>query len=434
MSRPHLIGSAALALVVGATSACGTSGPGEESGGGSEGGLEVWALEDATVNPIVQQGIEQFNESSDVSAELTTYVNDAYKQKLQVAMGSPNAPDVFFNWGGGNLAQYVNSDQVVNLSPYMEDDPELRESFLPSVLDVAEIDGEYYGVPMLGVQPIVLFYNKQVFEDAGIEPPETYADLLDAIDTFKEQDIIPVSLAGAQGWTELMWLEYLTDRLGGKGVFDAIAAGEEGSWQDPALLEALSMCRDLAERGAFGSNFSSIDYDNGSASSLLASGKAAMMLMGTWELGTQTDRNPEFVESGNFAYTDFPTMEDGEGEPNAIVGNPSNYFSINSDTENEEAAVDFLTNTVTSDQYVEGLIEAGQVPAVEGIEDQFSSSDTPEFSEFTYNLVSDAPSFTQSWDQAVDPATAEAMLTNLQQVFLGDTTPEEFGEAMEQQR
>src|SRR5690606_34519937 len=131
--------------------------------------------------------------------------------------------------GGGNLAEYVKADQVVDLTEALEANPEFKEAFLPSVLDVAKIDGSYYGVPMQGVLPVVLFYNKKVFEDAGVEPPATYDDLLDLVDTFKKEGVTPIVLPGAQAWTELMWLEYLVDRVGGADVFQAIAAGEERS-------------------------------------------------------------------------------------------------------------------------------------------------------------------------------------------------------------
>ncbi|GAA1462662.1 extracellular solute-binding protein [Nocardiopsis exhalans] len=431
MSRTHrirVIGSSSLALSLLLATGCGTSGP----GGGDT--LQVWALEDALVNEIVERGIEAHNEAQDVPAELVTFVNDAYKQRLQVALGSPNAPDVFFNWGGGNLAQYTQQDQVLDLTQTLEDNPEFRDSFLPSVLDVAEIDGSYYGVPLLGVQPVVMYYNKPVLAEAGLEPPETFEDLYEAIDVLQEEGVTPIVLPGAQGWTQLMWFSYMVDRVGGPDVFQAIVDGEEGAWEAPAVLEALELCQDLVDRGAFGNNFTSVDYDNGSASALLANGDSAMFLMGSWEISRQLEDSPQFVENDELGFTSFPVLEGGAGEPNAIVGNPSNYFSVNSDSQHTEAAIDFLVETLASDEYVSDLIDVGQVPPIEGIEDQLQESDHAEFATFTHGLVSDAPTFTQSWDQALDPAAAEAMLTNLQLIFLGDLTPEEFAQAMEQTR
>ncbi|WP_431867616.1 extracellular solute-binding protein [Nocardiopsis eucommiae] len=429
MSRTHrtrVIGSTSLALSLLLATGCGTSGP-----GGAD-TVQVWALEDAAVNEIVERGIEAHNASHDVPAELVTFVNDAYKQRLQVALGSPNAPDVFFNWGGGNLAQYADQGRVLDLTPALDDNPGFRDAFLPSVLDVAAINGSYYGVPLLGVQPVVMYYNKPVLAAAGLQPPRTLAELHEAIDVLQADGVTPIVLPGAQGWTQLMWFSYLVDRTGGPDVFQAIVDEEEGAWRHPAVLEAMEACQDLVDRGAFGTNFTSIDYDNGSASTLLATGESAMFLMGSWDLAQQMDANPEFVENGDLGFTSFPAVEGGAGDPDAIVGNPSNYFSVNSDSEHADAATDFLVETMASEEYVAELIREGQVPAVEGIEDQLQESDHAEFATFTHALVSEAPTFTQSWDQALPPAAAEAMLTNLQLLFIGDVTPEEFAEDMEQ--
>src|SRR3990170_2952160 len=104
---------------------CGTAGP-----GGSRDKIQVWALQDPQNEPVINAGLGVFNQGSPVPAELVTYVNDAYKQKLHVSMGSPNAPDVFFNWGGGNLAQFVKANQVVDLSHALAARPDVRDAFL----------------------------------------------------------------------------------------------------------------------------------------------------------------------------------------------------------------------------------------------------------------------------------------------------------------
>ncbi|WP_159945045.1 MULTISPECIES: ABC transporter substrate-binding protein [unclassified Nocardiopsis] len=424
--RARALGAASLALTVSLTAGCAAS-----EADGADGTLRVWVLEDGAVNAVVEEAIASYNTSSDLPAELVTYVNDSYKETLQVTLGSPNAPDVFFNWGGGNLAQYAREGRVVDLTQTLEAHPEFRDAFLPSVLDVARIDGAYHGVPMLGVQPVVLFHNRAVLAEAGVEPPGTYEELLAAVDALKDRGVIPVALPGAQGWTELMWLSYLVERIGGPGVFQAVLDGEEGAWSDPAMIRAMEMCQELSARGAFGTDFGSLDYDSGSASALLASGEAAMFLMGSWDISRQQSSDPGFLESGDLGYTAFPLVEGGEGDPAAVVGNPSNYFSVNADSPRADAAIDFLVETVASDDYVDGLIGAGQVPAVQGIEDRLRESEHADFATFTHELVSEAPSFTQSWDQALSPDAAQALLTNLQLLFLGEISPEDFALDME---
>ncbi|WP_433219000.1 ABC transporter substrate-binding protein [Dactylosporangium sp. CS-047395] len=409
--------------------ACGSAGPGTESAAGG-GDIQVWAIQDASVNPITTKSIDAYNKANSSKVKLVTYVNDAYKQKLQVAMGSPQAPDVFFNWGGGNLAQFVKAGQVEPLDDLLAKSPELKDKFLPSVMDVGKVDGKQYGLPMLGVLPVVLFYNKEVFTSAGVQPPKTYADLLAAVDTFKAKGVTPIALAGSQGWTELMWLEYMLDRIGGADKFKAIADGKEGAWSDPAVIKALTEIQALAKRGAFGSNFASVNYDNQGASKLIATGKAAMHLMGSWDFTLQQQANPSFITDGKLGVVPFPAYAGGAGDPKAIVGNPSNYYSVNSASKGKDQAADFLVKSLASEDYINGLIDAGQVPAVKGVGDSLKSKPNADFTTFTYNLVSEAPSFTQSWDQALSPSVGTELLTNLQKLFLGDITPDAFAANM----
>ncbi|BCY13049.1 ABC transporter substrate-binding protein [Actinoplanes sp. L3-i22] len=415
----------AASAVLTLASACGNSGPGTGSGAAGA-DVQVWALEDAAVNPIATRSIADFNAGTGDNVKLVTYVNDAYKQKLQVAMGSPQAPDVFFNWGGGNLKQFVDAKQVEPLDDLLAKNPGLTDKFLPSVMDVGKVGGKQYGLPMIGVLPVVLFINKDVFAKAGVQPPTTYAELLNLIDVFKSKGITPIALAGSQGWTELMWLEYLLDRIGGVDKFKAIVDGRDGAWTDPAVVKSLGEIQNLVKRGAFGSNYASVNYDNQGASKLFATGKAAMHLMGTWDYSVQKDANPKFITDGKLGYVGFPAYEGGAGDPKAVVGNPSNYYSINAGSKNKAVATDFLAKSLTSDAYINGLIEAGQVPPVKGIEATLKAKPNSEFTTFTYDLVAGAPSFTQSWDQALSPSVSAELLTNLQKLFINKITPDEF--------
>ena len=425
--RAVVAGAAAVALT--ATAACGSSGPGAGGGGG---GLQLWTLQNEGINGVQQSAVDAFNESSDTDIELTTYVNDPYKAKLQTAIGSPNAPDIFYNWGGGNLQQYVAADQVQDLTAAMEENPEFRDAFLPSVLDVGTIDGKIYGVPMQGVQPVSFFYNKEVFEQAGIaSPPTTWEELLSAVEALKGAGVQPIALAGSQGWTELMYLEYLLDRIGGPEKFQAIIDGADGAWTDPAVVQSMTMVQELVDAGAFGTNYSAVTYANQGSQALLSSGKAGMELMGAWYVTGLNDNFPEFIEGDGLGWFDFPTVEGGAGDPANIVGNPSNFWSVSARSSDTEAATQFLVDSLTSDDYVQGMLDAGQVPAIAGLDEQVKVGDFADFNSFTYQQVQNAPAFTQSWDQALDPDLSQTMLTNIQQVFNKQMTPQEFADAMQ---
>lgn len=420
-------GLAAVTLL--AAGCTGSAGPGA-GGDGAGSAVAVWAVQDPQNEPIIRAGIAQYQQRSATRLKLTTYVNDAYKQKLQVSMGSPNAPDIFFNWGGGNLVQYVNASRVVDLTGELSKNRAVADAFLPTVLNVGKINGKQYGLPCTGMQPALLFYNKEVFAKAGVQPPRTYDELLTLVDTFKARGVTPIALAGSQGWTELMYLMYGLDRVGGPQKFADIAAGKSGAWRDPAVTRALGMAQDLAKRGAFGSNFGSVNYDNTGAGKLFATGKAAMHLMGTWEYASQRSNNPDFAKT-NLGWTVFPSVSGGVGDPKNVVGPPSNFYSIASSSKYKEAAARFLMSTLTSDSYVTGLVKAGAVPAVKGADTKMAGTESVEFTTFVFTVVAAAPSFTPAWDQALSPEAGTAVNTNLQKLFLSQITPKEFVDVVE---
>lgn len=187
---------------------------------------------------------------------------------------------------------------------------------------------------------------------------------------------------------------------------------------------------DLVKRGAFGSNYGSVGQDNGAADALLSHGKAGMELMGSWEYAAQLDATPEFVTQGKLGWSDFPSVPHGTGDAKNIVGNPSNFFSITTKSKNKKAAKNFLKKTTTDPHYIDGLIKIGQVPPIKNITSKLRAAPHADYTTYIYDLVRHTPSFQQSWDQALDAATAQKMLTNLQKVFNRQQTPRQFIDAM----
>ena len=423
--------SATTLVLAGSLAACGSSGP---SGGGGDGGdaAQVWALQDTTLNPIEQASIDRFNESSEVGeVELQTFGNDPYKQRLRTAINSANAPDVFFNWGGGNLKEYVDAGKIEDLTPMLDENPELRDAFLPSVLAGAEIDGKQYGLPMRGVQPVLLFNNKEVLASAGIDgSPATWDDLLADVAALKAKGITPIALAGSQSWTELMWAEYLLDRVGGPEVFQNIRDGKNGGWAQPEVLQAMTMLKELIDAGAFGDDFASVGYDVGGASTILAQGQAGFHLMGSWEFTNQLGQSPDFVNAGNLGYGPFPAVTGGKGDPSNLVGNVSNFYSITKDSDAKEAAEEYVKTALTDETYVSDLVKAGDVMPITGVRDQLAAGDNADYTTTIYDQVANAQNFQLSWDQDLQADVATKMLTELQNFFLGEQTPEGFVSAL----
>jgi ABC-type glycerol-3-phosphate transport system substrate-binding protein len=419
-----LVGAGAGAMALGSTAACG----GDDASGSGE--FDVWVLLDENVNPVSQASLDRFNAGSDVKAQLVTEPNEGYRDAVQIAIDTPQRPDVFFNWGGGSIRSYARAGLLEDLTPYLESDPDFQNAFLTSVLDAGQIDGRYYGIPMRQMQPKLMFYNTAVFEDVGVAIPTTWQEFLDACDAMMGAGITPVALAGAVSWTELMWIEYLTDRIGGPQVFTDIAGGTGQGWRHPAITEAVNAIRDLVDRGVFGTNFPSVQYEAGGAETLLEQGQAAMHLMGSWSYTNHLGAAPEFA-TNQLSWGPFPQIEGGAGDPRGIAGNPTNYFSVTSDSPHKEAAIDYLRQEMASEEYVRGLISVGDTPAVADIEPLLAEAEHAQYLDFIYQMVVEAPSFQLSWDQAIERPQAAPMLEALADVFLGNLDAAGFVQANE---
>ncbi|MGW1505521.1 extracellular solute-binding protein [Streptomyces mirabilis] len=418
----RVIASAVTVAAAFGLAACGTSGPSTTT---SAKGLTMWALNDQT---ILKESVDAYNKDHpDEKITLQLYANDDYKQKLRVAFGANQAPDIFFSWGGGALDDYVKAGKVDALTAAQVK----TDRFTPSVMQSATFGGKVYGVPANGLAPVVLYYNKKVLKSAGVEPPKTYDELMTAVGKLKGDGVIPLSLAANSKWPTLMYLEYLLDRTGGTQAFSKIASGDATAWTDPTVTKANQYLQDLAKAGAFGNNASSVNYDQGASTALLYTAKAGMEVMGTWEYANLVKAAPDFVKK-DLGYVAFPALTGGAGNAKSIVGNPSNFLSLNASSGHKSAAITYLKNYVLDDSQVDAYLAAGSVPPVNGLESKLAATKSSDkaWLTFVYDLVQNAPSFQLSWDQALPSDQADPLLTNVDKSFLRQIKPEQFGANM----
>ncbi|MEW2463885.1 extracellular solute-binding protein [Streptomyces sp. NPDC046994] len=422
---PRLVaGGATLALAL-SLSACGSG-----TGGGSsdDGKIHVLVYGDAS-NKVEKQIVATFNKTSDVKAVLDTIPGADYQQKLQTIINTPQAPDVFFNWGGGSIQPFVKADLLLPLDDFIKNDPGLKSNFLPSVFNSAVVDGKAYGIPMRGTQPVLLFNNSSVLNDAGVRPPKTWDELLSAVKTLKGKGVTPIALGGGDQWPTLMWFEYVYDRVAGPELFEKALGGDKSAWESPESKKALSMLKELVDAGAFGTNFDSVKYTNGASPALVAKGKAAFELMGSWYYAQQQQDAKDFAAKG-LGYTTFPSVSGGKGDEADVVGNTNNFYSVLKKTKHPEAVEKFL-KLMYSDEFVKAQMAIGNLPTTTNTEKFLDTSASPAYSHFQYDLVKKAPSFQLSWDQAYPPSAITPIHQAVQQFFNGQVDADGFIKAMQ---
>jgi len=428
MSRRGFLNLAMGATAGAALAACGgTSGPGTPSGGA--GSATYWYLTGQPGERIRTNTVNRFNEAnSKTPIKGTTFQNDAYKTKIKTSIGAGQGPTIIWGWGGGTLRTYVKAGQVEDLTQWFEQNPKVKDRLFPGSFGAATIEGKIYAMPAETVQPIVLFYNKKLFEQVGVQPPQSWGEMMALVPKFNAQGIAPISLGGQSRWTEMMWLEFLFDRIGGPEVFQNVFDGQKNAWSDPAALDALTKTQDLIKAKGFIKGFSSITADSNADQALLYTGKAAMMLHGVWTYGGMAESGGDFVSGGHLGWMNFPPVEGGKGDPSDTVGNPGQYYSISSKATaaQKDTAKKFFSTAVLDDAEIKEWIDSGSIPIVKGTESQLASAKGADFLKFVYDVSSNAKTFAQSWDQALSPTAAEALLDNIAKLFQLSISPQQF--------
>ncbi|MFB9375988.1 extracellular solute-binding protein [Kineococcus gynurae] len=407
----------------------GSSGPGQAA----EGGASIWILTGAPGEAIRTAGIKAFNDANaDTQLASTAFQNDAFKTKIRTAIGANQAPTLIWTWGGGGLADYVKNDQVEDLTSWFDENSDYKSKLFTSAFAAATVEDKIYAVPNETVSPIVMYYNKRVFDKVGAALPTTWEEVMALVPQFNAAGVAPFSLGGQSRWTNMMWLEFLFDRIGGPELFDAIYKGEANSWSAPEAIQALTMVQDLVKANGFINGFESITADSNADLAVLYTDKAAMMLHGAWTYGSMKSEGGDFVSGGNLAWSNFPSVQGGKGDPNNTVGNPASYYAISSKAtdEQKEVAKKYCADILNSEDQNKLWVENGNVPIVNGSDSLFAGSEDEDFLKFIYDTASAAPYFGQSWDQALSPAAAEALLNNIEQLFGLTITPQQFADNM----
>ncbi|GGS65461.1 sugar ABC transporter substrate-binding protein [Streptomyces griseoviridis] len=121
---------------------------------------------------------------------------------------------------------------------------ELAENYSQGWQDIGKVDGKSYGVYYKAANKSLIWYNNQVFENAGAAEPKTWDELLTAARTVYDSGVTPFSIGGADGWTLTDWFENIYLSQAGPEKYDQLAA-HEIKWTDPSVKEALTTLAEI---------------------------------------------------------------------------------------------------------------------------------------------------------------------------------------------
>ncbi|MFW5775973.1 MAG: extracellular solute-binding protein [Spirochaetota bacterium] len=371
-----------------------------------------------TLRESIIADYEQAN--PDVAIALTMLENEAFKQKVQVAIQAGDPPDMFHSWGGGVMVEYAQAGQLRDITDFVEST--LSQKIGIGALGVYGYEGRYYGSPY-DMGGVGMWYNQAIFEEVGIDVPETWDDLLSAVEAIKDEGYVPIALGAGDRWPAHFWWTYLAMRIGGQPAFNS-AYGGDGSFADSTFVQAGEYMEELAALEPFQTGYLGATYDDQAA--LMGNGEAAMELMGQWAPATEASNSSSGEGIGDdLGWFSFPSVEGGVGENSDVLGGGNGYV-IGANAPDE--TLDFLDFFLSPEYNMELVDVESIVPVVAGAEEALAGNP---HSQRIAQAVASAEYFQLYYDQFLPPAVGETVKDAVVALLAEQATPEEAAQMVE---
>ena len=282
--------------------------------------------EEAAILQSVVEEFEKQNPSIKVKVEVSEW--DVYWDKLKTLHASGTPPDVFAI-DGPLYADWLSRGAFLNLQPFLDKEAETLTGIYPIVLESYKRADGYYALPR-DIQTIALFYNKDLFDKAGVDYPTDTWTMDDFRTAAKKLSLDTDHDGTVDQWgfltdfwdMELFWSTAIWSH-GGELIS---ADGSKTLLGEPKAREGWALIETMMKEDHSIPNTATLSADEA-----FAKGKVAMTTSGHWVV-------PEYAEL-DFAWDVAPMPIGPAGRVTSVT---SGGFVISKQTKNAEAAWKFV--------------------------------------------------------------------------------------------
>lgn len=310
------------------------------------------------VTGIYDTLIEKFEEENpDIEIEQVNVPDPT--TVLQTRMSTGDMPDILSHWATDPVfKEMVNNDMLVDLT-----DQDFMKNVKPDMLDGVEYDGKAYCLP-ISTNAAGIFYNKDIFDQNGLEVPTTYEELIADCQKLKDAGIVPFAFFNQDSHSgqtvELLQVSDIPD------FEDAFAKIYDGSAKVSdyegfrTAAEKIVELNQYAQDDPFGTTYEQAISD-------FANGETAMIIGGIWMIPTINEDNPDL----NYSTCAFPASE---GMTTKVPYQNDHCLAISSTCKNKEAALKFLAFMAEKENAQYYADQDGSPSYIEGVENNNEAS------------------------------------------------------------
>ena len=291
--------------------------------------------------------IEEFNSLGiGITVELENITTEEdYLNKLRTAYSSGDTPNIFTEYGGSRVKDYIAANGVLDLTPYLEADTDYYDSFYSTALQSVQYE-EYEGIWGLPYQQyiICLFYNQDIFEENNLTPPETWDDLMDVCEKLKAAGVTPFQVGEKSNFRFGHLSNCILYSTYGVDAANRLADGSM-QYDGEEMMDVYAKIAEMNEKGYFGEDILSTDY--ATEKSMFTSGTSAMIWgLNSDVMGTLAVSDVDF----NVGVTAMPYgNEQYKTETQGGVNNVWHISTMQKEKEEIDASVYWL-KWMTSDE------------------------------------------------------------------------------------
>ena len=371
-----------LILALTGTMVLGACGSKEDDGKTSDGKVKVrFASWDEAEDVDAQQAtVDKFNaEHDDIEVTLEAYGGE-FDTKISAGMGSNDMPDVMYMWNYPAYAQGLEP-----LDSYIEKEGEdYKKNFYDTLWNYNSYDGSTYGIP-IGFTTHALFYNKDIFKEAGVGEPTndwTWDDVKKAAKTITEK------CDGKKGFSFQMKPDPYDYEmyLWSNGTAYVNEDGElDGNLNSDEAKEVFAMFQEMEkDEYAVATEKSGTDE--------FRSGNTAMYVYGSWSINTLKE------DKVNFGVVNIPSF----GKQPSVSILSSSGISMSKESKNKEAAWEFIKFWTSEEMNKERI--GMELPVLYSVVESEGIMEQPEYAPF-YTMLEQSSDYTpasfiyESWSE-----------------------------------
>ncbi|MBN1265260.1 MAG: extracellular solute-binding protein [Anaerolineales bacterium] len=341
------------------------------------------AADEATVQMFM-------DEHPDIQVIHSTVAHEDFKTAIRAYLTASTPPDVM-TWFAGNRARFfIDNGQIMDISDVWEEQG-WTESYPKGFMAMSSVDGQQYFLPTNWYWWAV-YYRVSVFEELGIEPPETWDEFLQVCETLKENDLTPIAIGTKYRWTAAAWFDYLNMRINGPEFHINLMLGTE-SYSDPRVADVFATWRTLLDNGYFLEDAAAYSWSE--ALEPFIAGDAPMYLMGDFI----RDSLPDDVEA-DLDFFRFPIID-----PSVPIGEdaPTDGFFIAANSQHPEMAKEFLAYLGSVEYQTYFAEQLGRLPTNSGVDRSMFTASQQKGME----LIDGADFVAQFYDRDTTPEMAD---------------------------